>query len=216
MPFILCKCKVMKDPADLLRKGISELAIPFTEKEIAAFLVYLAELRKWNRAYNLTGLKKDEEVVVKHFLDSLLFLKVFPEGIRTVADIGSGAGFPGIPVRIVRPDLTLFLVEPAKKKTVFLRHIVSRLCLSDAEVIDARIEDIEGLRVDAAMTRALFSVEEFQRKAGRILNENGVLILNKGPKLREELKGLDMKNISVTDLRLPFQNITRHLVVVRR
>ncbi len=205
----------MKDPADLLRKGISKLSLPCTEKEISAFLVYLEELKKWNRAYNLTGLKKDEEIIVKHFLDSLLFLKVFPEGVKKVADIGSGAGFPGIPIKIVSPDLTLFLVEPAMKKTVFLRHIVSKLCLSDTEVIDARIEEIEGLKVDAAMTRALFSVREFQEKAGRILNEKGVLILNKGPKLHEELKGLDTKNISIADLKLPFQKILRHLVVVR-
>jgi 16S rRNA (guanine527-N7)-methyltransferase len=205
----------MKDPAGLLRRGISELAIPFTEEQISAFLIYLEELKKWNRAYNLTGLKKDEEIIVKHFLDSLLFLKVFPHGIKKVADIGSGAGFPGIPIRIVSPDLTLFLVEPARKKTVFLRHIVSKLCLSDTEVIDARIEDIKGLMVDAAMTRALFSVEEFQKKAGRILNKKGVLILNKGPKLQGELKGLDMENISIADLELPFQKVIRHLVIVR-
>jgi 16S rRNA (guanine527-N7)-methyltransferase len=205
----------MKTPADLLRRGISELSLPCTEKQISAFLVYLEELKKWNKAYNLTGLKKDEEIIVKHFLDSLLFLKVFPDGIKKAADIGSGAGFPGIPIKIVRPDLMLFLVEPARKKTVFLRHIVSKLCLSDTEVIDARVEEIEGLKVDAAMTRALFSVKEFQEKAARLLNKEGVLLLNKGPKLHEELKALDMKNISIADLKLPFQEIMRHLVVVR-
>jgi 16S rRNA (guanine527-N7)-methyltransferase len=203
-----------KEPAVLLRKGISALGIRYTEKEIAAFLTYLEELRKWNRAYNLTGLKRDEEIVVKHFLDSLLFLKVFPEGIRKVADIGSGAGFPGIPIKIVKPDLKLFLVEPARKKTIFLRHICAKLNLTDTDIIDARIEDIQGLKVDAAMTRALFSIEAFAGKAGGILRDRGVLILNKGPKVKEELKGLDPDRITVTDLELPFRKITRHLVVV--
>ncbi len=204
-----------KEPAELLRKGISALGLRHTEKEITAFLIYLEELKKWNRAYNLTGLKKDDEIVVKHFLDSLLFYKVFPEGIKKAADIGSGAGFPGIPIKIVNPGLKLFLVEPAKKKTIFLRHICSKLGLTDTEVIDARIEDIEGLQVDTAMTRALFSIDAFLQKARGILNDRGVLILNKGPKVKEELKGLDLKNITVTDLTLPFQKITRHLVVVR-
>jgi 16S rRNA (guanine527-N7)-methyltransferase len=204
-----------KESAELLRKGIAALGIRHTEKEISLFLTYLEELKKWNQAYNLTGLKKDEDIVVKHFLDSLLFCKVFPGGVKKAADIGSGAGFPGIPIKIVNPGLKLFLVEPPKKKTIFLRHICGKLGLTDTEVIDARIEEIEGLKVDAAMTRALFSISAFVQKAGGILKDNGVLILNKGPKVKEELKDLDLRNISVTDLQLPFQKVTRHLVVVR-
>jgi 16S rRNA (guanine527-N7)-methyltransferase len=205
----------MKDAAEILRDGISELGLPYTEKQISAFLTYLAELKKWNKAYNLTGLKKDNEIIIKHFLDSLLFSKVFPAGITSVADIGSGAGFPGIPVKILYPLLKVFLVEPVQKKTIFLRHLCNRIGLLDIEIIDARIEDIAGLKVDAAMTRALFNVTEFIKKAGRIIHENGVLILNKGPKVEEELKGLDQKNISVSDFKLPFSSIVRHLVAVK-
>lgn len=205
----------MKEAAELLREGIAELGLSFTEKQIGTFLIYLAELKKWNRAYNLTGVKKDDEIIIKHFLDSLLYSKVFPQGIISAADIGSGAGFPGVPVKIIHPHLKVFLVEPAQKKTIFLRHICNRLGLSDIEVIDARIEDIQGLKVDAAMTRALFSVTEFVKKAKGILRQNGILILNKGPKVGEELKGLDQRNISLVDFKLPFRNIFRHLVVVK-
>jgi len=205
----------MKDAAQLLREGITELGISSSEKQIGTFLTYLAELKKWNRAYNLTGLKRDDEIIIKHFLDSLLFSKVFPEGITSAADIGSGAGFPGIPVKIIYPRLKVFLVEPAQKKTIFLRHICNRLGLSDIEIIDARIEDIRGLKVDTAMTRALFSVTEFVKKAKGILRQNGILILNKGPKVEEELKGFDQRNVSLVDFKLPFRNIVRHLVVVK-
>ena len=208
---------IMKDEAaDLLRKGISELGISFTEKQIESFCVYLTELKKWNKVYNLTSLISDRDIVIKHFLDSLLFIKAFPAGILTVADIGSGAGFPGIPIKIALPDLKVVLIEPTKKKETFLTHIRNRLGLADLEIIAERIEDISGLKVDVALTRALFSVVEFIEKTRGMLNEKGVLILNKGPKLDEELKGLDRKNISVTDFKLPFENVIRHLVVVKK
>jgi len=205
----------MDAPEALLKEGLEALKIPFTENQISSFLIYLSELKKWSRAYNLTALKTDSDIVIKHFLDSLLFLKVLPEDTRTAADVGSGAGFPGIPVKIMRPDITLFLVEPTQKKTLFLRHVCSRLGLQHVEIMNNRIEDVRDLKVDAAMTRALFSVPEFIQKAKGMLNKNGVLILSKGPKLDDELKGLEAADIEVTDIILPIENIERHMVVVR-
>jgi 16S rRNA (guanine527-N7)-methyltransferase len=205
----------MKETEDLLKKGLDQLEIRWNDPQIIAFETYFSELKKWNKAYNLTGLKNDRDIVVKHFLDSLLFLKVLPKEVSTVADIGSGAGFPGIPVKIMAPELKMFLLEPVKKKALFLRHVCSKLRLEGVEVLDLRIEDVEGLRVDAAMTRALYSVGEFIEKAGRILTEKGVLILSKGPKLPEELRGIDMRRVTVSDLGLPFTGFTRHLVVVK-
>ena len=206
----------MKETEDLLKKGLDQLDISSNDQQIGAFRTYLSELKKWNRVHNLTGLKSDRDIIIKHFLDSLLFLKVLPEGVSTVADIGSGAGFPGIPIKIMAPVLKLCLLEPSKKKVVFLKHICGKLGLEGVEVLDRRIEDVEGLRVDAAMTRALYSVGEFIEKAARILTTKGVLILSKGPKLREELECLGINNITVSDIELPFTGTTRHLVVVRR
>lgn len=202
-------------PGDLLKKGLKELGLSYSEKQAGQFLAYLSELRKWNRAYNLTALKSDKEIITKHFLDSLLFLKVLPGNVRTAADVGSGAGFPGIPVKIMRPDIRMFLVEPTQKKALFLKHVNRTLDLRDIEVIDKRIEDVDGLKVDVAMTRALFTVNDFIEKAKGILNENGVLILNKGPKVEGELERLDTSNIVVADLKLPFEKIVRHMVVAR-
>lgn len=205
----------MEDSSQFLKKGIEELSIPYSEYQIASFLTYLSELKNWNRAYNLTALKTDRDIIVKHFLDSLLFLKVFPEHIQTVADIGSGAGFPGIPVKIINPALKMFLIEPTQKKALFLRHVCSMLGLEDIEIINSRIEDVTNLKVDVAMTRALFSVGEFIAKATGILNKKGALILSKGPKLEEELKGFESANIEIKDIPLPIENIVRHMVVVK-
>jgi len=205
----------MKETAALLRKGLQQLAIPFSEDQVGRLLIYLGELKKWNRAYNLTGLKTDRDVIIKHFLDSLLFLKVLPPHAVSAADIGSGAGFPGVPVKIMCPTLKIFLVEPVGKKAIFLRHICSRLSLEGIEIIDKRIEEVERLKVDAAMTRALYSVRDFIEKMKGHITKGGVLILSKGPKLREELKGLDMRDITVSDYKLPIDETVRHLVVVK-
>ncbi|MEW6108639.1 MAG: 16S rRNA (guanine(527)-N(7))-methyltransferase RsmG [Nitrospirota bacterium] len=205
----------MKEASELLENGLKELSITYTSLEISAFLTYLEELKKWNRAHNLTGLKTDRDIIIKHFLDSLLFIKVLPDNVRTVADVGSGAGFPGIPMKIVNPLLEMFLIEPSQKKAIFLRHICSKLGLKKIEIINKRIEHIDVLRVDAAVTRALFSISDFIRKAEGILHEKGILILNKGPKLEEEIQKILSKKISVKDLKLPFEDIIRHMVIVK-
>lgn len=206
-----------KKPADeLLRDGLKILDIPFVEDQINQFLIYLAELKKWNRAYNLTALKTDADIVIKHFLDSLLFLKVLPPHVRSIADIGSGAGFPGLPLKIMRPDIAVVLIEPVQKKALFLEHMHMQLKVSGLSVRNCRIEDIHDLLVDAAVTRALFSVGDFIGKAERLLEQRGVLILSKGPKLEDELRGLDASAIKRQEIVLPFEQSIRHLVIVER
>jgi 16S rRNA (guanine527-N7)-methyltransferase len=201
---------------ELLRKGLIVLGLTPSEQQINAFITYLSELKKWNRVYNLTGIKKDEDIIVKHFLDSLLYLEALPSGKIEVADIGSGAGFPGMPIKIVRPEIELYLIEPSEKKSAFLRNVIIHLGLKKIVVIEKRVEDIKGLlKVDVALTRALFGVKEFARKASPIVREGGVLILSKGPKVIEELKNLKDMRYDLLTAALPLSEIKRHLVVVR-
>lgn len=203
------------DPSVLLKTGLESLGIGCSDGQITSFLAYLAELKKWSRAYNLTALKSDDDIIVKHFLDSALYLTALPVDAKSIADIGSGAGFPGVPIAILRPDLRVFLLEPSRKKALFLDHIRTRLMLDSVTIINSRIEDVSDLEVDIAVTRALFSVDEFITKTAKFFTKGGLLLLNKGPKIWEELKGLDMKNITVTEAVLPFENVTRYLVSVK-
>jgi len=210
---------MMTDAIEILITGLEKIGIGHSEKQVEAFIIYLEELKKWNKAHNLTGLKSDRDIIIKHFLDSLLFSKVLPPEAQTLADIGSGAGFPGIPIKIMFPNLQVILVEPTQKKAIFLRHICSMLHLQDIEIINERIEEVRGIKVDVAVTRALYSIREFIDKAKDILNKNAILILSKGPGLEKELSELPetvLIGIARKDFVLPFENVTRHIVIIRR
>jgi 16S rRNA (guanine527-N7)-methyltransferase len=204
---------------ELLKKGLAELGLAPSGEQIHAFMTYLSELKKWSRAYNLTGIKKDEDIIIKHFLDSLLYLKAIPAGEMRVADIGSGAGFPGIPLKIIRPDMEMYLIEPSGKKSAFLRHIIRHLKLRNIEVIEERIEDVRVNKkisspVDIAVTRALCDSREFINKASHIVRQGGTLVLSKGPKVKEEINTLTDVTYDLLIVSLPLSEIKRHLVVV--
>ncbi len=208
-----------KEIKEILREGFLALNILPPNKFTDAFLTYLSELKKWNKAINLTGLTKDEEIIVKHFLDSLLYLYVIPESELSIADVGSGAGFPGIPIKIVRPDIKMYLIEASSKKAAFLRHIVKKIDIQNIDIIEKRVEEIkvnlEFPAVDIAVTRALFTVKEFIKKASHILKKDGKLILNKGPRVFEELNLLppDIK-YRVSTLNLPLSDIKRYIIEI--
>jgi 16S rRNA (guanine527-N7)-methyltransferase len=200
----------------LLINGLKELDIEPLDTIISRFDKYLFELKKWNRAYNLTALKKDEDIIIKHFFDSLLYLKIIPEGQWNICDIGSGAGFPGIPVAIVRPELNIVLIEPSRKKSAFLRHMKRTLMLNNVEVLEKRVEDVKDKLFDIAVTRALFSISDLIEKAGHVLKKDGFFILNKGPKLEDEIIRLpDNVKFEVVTVTLPCTPLQRNLIKVK-
>jgi 16S rRNA (guanine527-N7)-methyltransferase len=219
MPIIRGNTMRDKKPEELLKGGLIESGFKPSEEQINAFMTYLSELKKWNKAYNLTGLKNDEDIVIKHFFDSLLYLKTMPDGEIKVADIGSGAGFPGIPIKIIRPEIDMYLIESSGKKAAFLRHIIRELQLKKIEVIEKRIEEIKvnqqiPLSVDVLVTRALFTVKDFVKKASHIVKQGGMLILNKGPKAKEELKIIKDIRYKILTVNLPLSDIKRYIVIV--
>lgn len=201
----------------LLINGLSELKIEPKDEVIEKFIIFLHELKKWNRVYNLTAITKDDDIIIKHFLDSLLFLRFIPTGCWDVCDIGSGAGFPGFPLAFVRHELNITLLEPSNKKAAFLRHIKRKLSLNNIEIFESRVEDIKGVFFDIAVTRALFRISELFIKAGHIIKENGFFIINKGPALKEEIKEMpaDIK-IEIDSVALPLTSIKRNVVKIIR
>ena len=203
---------------ELLEKGIAELGFSFNEDIVNKYLRYLSELKRWNKRYNLTGTKEDREIVIKHFLDSLLYAKVLPENTKKIADIGTGAGFPGIPIKIILPHLELYLIEPSSKKITFLEHIINILKIDNIKTFEKCISDIkEGeLIVDVAMTRALFKIKEFIKNSMHIIKSGGALIISKGPKYIEEIKNINDYTFDIKTFALPLSDIRRNLIIIRK
>lgn len=202
----------------MLKEGLLSLGIKPSDERMKSFATYLSELKRWSAAYNITGIKNDRDIVVKHFLDSLLYLHPVPKGSVRIADIGSGAGFPGIPMKIVRPEIGMYLIEPSGKKATFLRHMKRRLNMQDIEIIQKNVEAIVitsdlKMPVDIAVTRALFDVREFISKAAHIVRPDGIFILNKGPKVKDELKKAGDIGYQLLQIPLPQSDIIRYIVI---
>ncbi len=129
------------DIQSLLSISASSIGVDLDSDQASRFIIYLEQLQKWNETTNLTSIVKDEEIVVKHFIDSIAAVRAesFMDG-SLVFDIGTGAGFPGIPIKILRPDLRFVLIEPSKKKSSFLRYITGLLRLKDVDIFEGSME----------------------------------------------------------------------------
>ena len=183
----------------------------------AELQVYLALLDRWNRAYNLTAIRAPEQMVTHHLLDSLAAAP-FVRGAR-LADIGSGAGLPGIPLAVLAPERQVTLIDANGKKTRFLREAVRTLHLDNARVAESRIEALdEPGAYDAITARALATLPLILQLGGHLLKPGGHLLAMKGARPDDEIAALPsgwrLQNVHA--LTVPGLAAERHLVVVAR
>ena len=200
-----------------LAVGAKALGIALEPPQTAALLALVAELAEWNTRFNLTAISEPAEVVDKHLLDSLAVLPHL-RGLR-IADIGTGAGFPGLPLAIVSPNRRFTLVESTGKKAGFLRHVVGKLRLANVEVVLGRSEAMRPPRpFDSVVARALGSLADFVRMAGQLAGRNGRLLAMKGRLPKDELKVLPAgwKAVAVHPIRVPGLDAERCLVELAR
>jgi 16S rRNA (guanine(527)-N(7))-methyltransferase RsmG len=166
----------------ILADGSREFGYVLNQASKAAFHRYARELQAWSKKINLTTLTREQDVAILHFLDSLACSPLLdPSTPRSLLDIGSGAGFPGLPLKIVHPGLSVVLLEPNRKKTAFLRHVIGTLDLKNAVVLSARLEDIAGApdyqsHFDYIVTRAVRQ-DLLLHHAGSLLAPQGRIIL---------------------------------------
>lgn len=164
-----------------LEEGALELGVHLPPEALPLFQAYLAELLRWQARMNLTGFRTPRAILREGFLDSLTCLLALPPGRLRIVDIGSGAGFPGLPLRIARPDLDLTLVEARRHRHSFLAHLCRALGLKDVRCLHGRAEALAGepgLRgaFDAAFARAVRRLEEAAGLAADFLRPEGIFI----------------------------------------
>jgi 16S rRNA (guanine527-N7)-methyltransferase len=189
----------------VLREGAEELGVVLGEEALGRFTVYLRELKLWSGKISLTSITSDEEIISRHFLDSLTPYGLIKElGCKRLLDIGSGAGFPSIPLKIVEPSLSVVLVDSVGKKVSFMRHIIRTLGLNEMpgeiRAVSARaegpglIEEIGG-RFDCVISRAFSSLREFLEIGLPYCRKGGHMVAMKGPAVLEELAGLKEEGV---------------------
>ncbi|MBI2312910.1 MAG: 16S rRNA (guanine(527)-N(7))-methyltransferase RsmG [Betaproteobacteria bacterium] len=204
-------------PEDQLERGLADLGLDLGPAIRAKLLAYLALLWKWNRVYNLTAIREPGRAVSHHLLDCLALLPQL--GGATLADVGSGAGLPGIPLAIARPEWRVTLVESNRKKAAFLRQAAIELGLENVEIVEARAEDFrppQGFEVVVA--RALSDLAEFIRIAGHLAARQGRLAAMKGLYPHQEIARLPAgwELEAVVKLPVPSVEGERHLVMLKR
>lgn len=209
---------------ELLKKGGDELSEPLTDASIALFLRYFRELKAWNKKINLTSIENDREIILRHFLDSLIPYP-YIKGSKRLLDIGSGAGFPGIPIKVHDPSISVTLVDSVEKKVHFLKHIIRTLGLTGIEAVWGRVEDKPMIErysgaFDCVISRAFSELKDYLKLSLPYAAPGGTIIAIKGPAYEKELKEIEgfsgIEKPGVFEVKLPFTNRTTVILAFRK
>jgi 16S rRNA (guanine527-N7)-methyltransferase len=205
----------ISSPAQKLTEGLAAMRLELPDGAQEKLLAYLDLLAKWNRTYNLTAVRDPADMVSRHLLDSLAVLP-FVHG-KNLADLGSGAGLPGIPLAIARPDMAVTLVESNGKKVRFLREAIRSLPLANVTAAQARVQDATGA-FDTVTARAFASLPDMLAWAGHLLAPDGCWLALKGHADPAELGVVPdaFHVVAVHELRVPGTDGERCVVELAR
>lgn len=197
-----------------LAEGLLQQGISLEAKKQQKLLEYLALLERWNKVHNLTAVRDPSDMVTLHLLDSLSVLTHIEHG--RLLDVGSGAGLPGIPLAIARPDLDVTVMDSNHKKASFLRQAKATLGLDNLTVHCGRVEEFKpAAPFDMIISRAFSEIAEFLRLTRHLLASNGVWLAMKGVYPDEELAGLSGVESEVLPLQVAGLEAQRHLVILK-
>ncbi|MFZ0469463.1 MAG: 16S rRNA (guanine(527)-N(7))-methyltransferase RsmG, partial [Thiogranum sp.] len=193
--------------------GCRSLPLVLSATALAQLADYVGLLAKWSKVYNLTAVRQPQQMVTRHVLDSLAVVPFLIDG--SLLDVGTGAGLPGVPIAIARPDLAVTLLDANAKKLRFVRQAVAELGLANVEVVQARMQEYQpGRAFDMVISRAVSSLEELYRQSRHLLAPRGRMLFMKGALPEEELaafaSGREMLHIERLDI--PGLDAERHLL----
>jgi 16S rRNA (guanine527-N7)-methyltransferase len=200
-----------------LAAAISALALPVTTAQQGQLLDYLRQLYKWNKAYNLSGLHNLEEMLILHIIDSLTLLPFISS--NRIADIGTGAGLPGMVLAICKPEAEFFLLDSNSKKTRFIFQAAASLGLRNVQAVHTRAEGYAITPQVAIVTsRAFASLRNFIESSQHLLSATGSLLAMKGHYPTAEVADLPIgfRLVASHSLQVPGTSVTRHLLDIRR
>ncbi|MBC8499723.1 MAG: 16S rRNA (guanine(527)-N(7))-methyltransferase RsmG [Candidatus Atribacteria bacterium] len=223
---------MLKEDENILIDGARRMGINLHEEQIKKFSRYLELLVQWNQKINLTSLKTPQEIVIKHFLDSISCIQAIKRYINiegaSIVDVGTGAGFPGMPVKIVCPSVSLFLLEARKKKILFLEKIIEEMNFQQVEILNGRAEVFGKCpdyreKFDIALSRAVAILNTLSEYCLPLVRVGGLFVAQKGISYKEEidkaLKTIPLLGgelIGVENIRIPFINQERYLLVIKK
>ncbi len=211
----------------ILAEHAREFGVDLTSAQLDAFEMYYRALVEWNARFNLTTIIERDQVIIKHFLDSLSVAPTLPSSAASIIDIGSGAGFPGLPLKIALPPLRVTVMDSTGKKVVFLKHVIAALNLREITALHARAEELarqpaQREKYDAAVARAVGGLTTLLEYALPFVRVGGVFVAQKGVEVDEEvrhaaraIKELGGRLREVVSVQLPGLE-PRHLIVVEK
>lgn len=212
---------------DLLRNGAREFGLAVDSRQLEQFMKYKELLKEWNKKMNLTAIEEDSEIITKHFIDSLSILPYLTDDSKSLIDIGTGAGFPGIPVKIAFEKLKVTLFDSLEKRVKFLNEVIGTLGLEGINAVHGRAEDY-GVRADYrekfdyAAARAVANLPVLLEYCLPFVKVGGAFIAMKGSSTEEvgaSKKALEILGGEIVDVKemvLPQSDIKRNIVIIKK
>jgi 16S rRNA (guanine527-N7)-methyltransferase len=201
-----------------LSAGLQAMQIDLPAAAQDQLIAYVKLIEKWNKVHNLTAVREPDKMITLHILDSLSVLP-YVAGKQTLLDVGTGAGLPGIPLAIARPDLRVVLLDSSHKKTAFLTQAKAELGLHHCDVVCERLELWQTVKkFDVIISRAFSDLADFVDQAGHLLARDGEMLAMKGVVPHEEMLKLsaDFRVEKITELQVHDLDAKRHLVRIKK
>ena len=213
--------------SNLMKEYGKEIQIKFTEEQLQKFYEYMNMLIEWNKKINLTAIIEPKEIILKHFIDSLTILKYVNDNEKML-DVGTGAGFPGIPIKIMNEKIEITLLDSLNKRINFLNEVINKLKLKNISAIHSRIEDYGKNnkyreKYDIVTSRAVANLATLSEYMLPMLKIKGKSICMKGSDIKEEVKNskrainiLGGEIVNIEELVLPKSDNRRNLIIIKK